>query len=303
MYASQASSEIRINCSSTLKDVCATVVYSHEHYRSGSSVLYIGTKYPNDTAILKKYLSNHTKIMINFLVKHSYFQNLIKCVHKISDEAIRRIVPSEKDFERGLDYERIPRTRFRHNRLDNYQFRALQTMVFSRGAAPVLVPGPFGSGKTRLLSVATEHLIKNAKSEGKICRILLCCHEQKSADVFMGDYFLKMIDDQKNSLGNHVYRIVSKTYGKRLGKYCELFINEFMEKDLRLFDHLVVVTTFLTALQIVDRIPRGYFTHILIDEGAQAREPECIAPLCMADSNTRIMIVGDSKQVSNFKML
>ena len=306
MYASQASSDVRIQCSSTVV-VRATIVYSHEHYSSGSSVLYIRINSLNDTAtaILKRHSSNHTKLMITFQVKHSYFQNLITCVEKISNEAIRRIVPSEKDFKNGLDFERIPRPQLRINQLDHYQFRALQRMVFSRGTAPVLVPAPFGSGKTRLLSVATEYLIRNAKSENKICRILLCCHQQKSADVFMKDYFSKMICHRRNPLGNNVYRIVSHTYGKKFENDCELLVKEFLEKvEFQRFKHLVVVTTFLTALKMVDRrIPQGYFTHILIDEGAQAREPECIAPLCMADSNTRIVIVGDSKQVSNFEML
>ena len=40
--------------------------------------------------------------------------------------------------------------------------KALQTMLFSRSTAPVLVPGPFGTGKTRLLSVAAEYFIRNA---------------------------------------------------------------------------------------------------------------------------------------------
>ena len=42
---------------------------------------------------------------------------------------------------------------------------------------------------------------------------------------------------------------------------------------------------------------KGHFTHILLDEGAQSREPESIAPLCLADIDTKIIIVGDHKQV------
>jgi superfamily I DNA and/or RNA helicase len=39
------------------------------------------------------------------------------------------------------------------------------------------------------------------------------------------------------------------------------------------------------------------FTHILIDEAAQALEPECVTPLVMADGNTKIVLAGDHKQV------
>ena len=57
--------------------------------------------------------------------------------------------------------------------------------------------------------------------------------------------------------------------------------------------YLVVVTTFLTAPSL-----RGKnFTHILMDEGSQSREPEAIAPLCLADSSTKLVIAGDSHQV------
>ena len=45
-------------------------------------------------------------------------------------------------------------------------------------------------------------------------------------------------------------------------------------------------------------VPKDYFTHILIAEGAQTREPETIAPLIMANKDTRIIIAGDSQQVS-----
>jgi len=34
-----------------------------------------------------------------------------------------------------------------------------------------------------------------------------------------------------------------------------------------------------------------------MDEGAQAREPEAVAPLTFADARTRIIIAGDHKQV------
>ncbi len=45
--------------------------------------------------------------------------------------------------------------------------------------------------------------------------------------------------------------------------------------------------------------PPGFFTHILLDEGAQAREPEAVAPLSLATKDTKIVIAGDPQQVSN----
>ena len=37
-----------------------------------------------------------------------------------------------------------------------------------------------------------------------------------------------------------------------------------------------------------------------MDEGAQSREPEAVAPLTFASRDTKIIIAGDHKQVDNF---
>lgn len=42
----------------------------------------------------------------------------------------------------------------------------------------------------------------------------------------------------------------------------------------------------------------GFFTHILLDEAAQAMECETIMPLALATKNTRIVLAGDHMQVS-----
>ena len=57
---------------------------------------------------------------------------------------------------------------------------------------------------------------------------------------------------------------------------------------------LVVVTTLLTSAKLRD----GHFSHIIIDEAAQATEPESIAPLALAGSRTTLVLAGDCVQVS-----
>ena len=64
--------------------------------------------------------------------------------------------------------------------------------------------------------------------------------------------------------------------------------------------YVVVVTTFLTGLNIQSTVGGKFFTHILLDEAAQAREPEAVAPLCMANQNTKIVIAGDDCQVNQY---
>ena len=61
-----------------------------------------------------------------------------------------------------LDHFKLPQLK-----LDKKQFRGLQTMLFSQSLAPVLIPGPFGSGKTRLLAVVPQEIARYSKENKK----------------------------------------------------------------------------------------------------------------------------------------
>lgn len=298
LYASQASKSVSIKCRNG--NIHAEIAYLNEHYDVSNDALYIATDSRNTRLLERSWLHLRSKsFKIEFKVKHSYFKQLENAIQNISDDTILRIVPSNNDFEEGLEDEWIPRSQFYRHRLDKFQLKALKTMLFCGLDAPVLVPGPFGTGKTRLLSVASEYLITRAKDEKIPARILLCCHQQNSADLFMKDYFMRM------SFDGLVVRVTSLIHHKA-GKpsdesNCEIVPCDQFIKDIKRYqsqDRIVIVTTYLTALRMHQVIGQDYFTHILIDEGAQAREPECIAPLGMAGDQTRIIIVGDSKQVS-----
>jgi superfamily I DNA and/or RNA helicase len=45
-------------------------------------------------------------------------------------------------------------------------------------------------------------------------------------------------------------------------------------------------------------LKQGHFTHILLDEAAQAMECEAIMPLALASMNTRVVLAGDHMQLS-----
>ena len=47
----------------------------------------------------------------------------------------------------------------------------------------------------------------------------------------------------------------------------------------------------------------GFFTHILVDEAAQAREPELTAVLSLASEHTKLVFAGDHLQVRDRKMI
>lgn len=65
------------------------------------------------------------------------------------------------------------------------------------------------------------------------------------------------------------------------------------------YKHKIVVVTLSTSMELASlNLKRGYFTHILLDEAAQALECEAITPLALADYNTRIVLAGDHMQMS-----
>lgn len=61
----------------------------------------------------------------------------------------------------------------------------------------------------------------------------------------------------------------------------------------------VVVTTCVSASVISGiGIPRGHYSHIIIDEAGQATEPESFVSIkTMADNATNIVLSGDPKQL------
>ena len=62
----------------------------------------------------------------------------------------------------------------------------------------------------------------------------------------------------------------------------------------------VVVTALSTSQVLFDlKLGRGFFSHILIDEAAQALEPETITPVILAGPNTRVVFTGDHMQVKH----
>ena len=62
--------------------------------------------------------------------------------------------------------------------------------------------------------------------------------------------------------------------------------------------HRVVITTLAMSQHLFQlQLNRGFFTHILVDEAAQALEPEALIPLALAGQNTKVVFTGDHMQV------
>ena len=306
MYAAQASEGVFISDPSNERRVATAEILSGGIFHSLSDKLFIGFTQSEAFKLESYFLMQdgweRHSVYAQFEVKHSYFQMLRRSLNNLSDDAIERIMPAGGDFANGLDLTRVPFPKeYESLNLDKKQFRALQLILFSRSRAPVIIPGPFGTGKTRVLAVATHNFIETAKKSSSIARVLVCCHHQVSADTFVESYFGRMSTDKYKSWGVKLVRLTRNRYYLESSEYKRYYVPlyEFKHqvKEYSRFELLVMVTTFSTALNIVSLLGDQFFTHILLDEGAQVREPEAVAPLCMANKDTKIVIAGDPQQV------
>ena len=227
---------------------------------------------------------------VEFELKYSYFQMLHSFINRLPKSVVERLVPCENSLiESDQDYS-SPKPLYPFLELDFIQLKALNTILnHPHASTPLLIAGPFGTGKTRLLARAAYDILRKKNS-----RVLICAHHQASADTFV-DYFGKMqsyentISFIRVTLDTPYYPANYPKYKKYYKKRCE--IDQLQNERL-------VITTLGIAPSLLRKTPRKYFfTDILIDEGAQTREPETIGPLCVAGKYTRIVIAGDHCQV------
>ena len=281
-----------------------------ENFNHTDENLYIGFKGANQLERLFSDLpmsgKTYDHVRIEFEVKHMYFNTLIKSVNIISPLVIQRLLPYAKDFlPKSTDF-----FRYEHHmhalvsQLDpDDQLSALKAITLCPAQSPpILINGSFGSGKTRVLAIATYYFMEMAKEP---TRILICAYQQHSVDSFVDSYFGDMIKNRNFSKRVHLIRLTSDRYsGHGHGKeHSEFYINfnQFCGEKFHNISHgnenVIIATTFSTALRLQELFESGFFTHILLDEGAQTREAENIAPLTLASSGTKIVIAGDSCQV------
>ena len=232
---------------------------------------------------------------VKFELKYFYFQTLHAAVDNLPAYVIQRLIPNPKllSVEHKIPYE-SSRPAYKCLHLDRMQINGLETVFSSSPNFPILIAGPFGTGKTRMLATIAYEILKKRNS-----RVLICAHHQASADTFV-DYFGSMIDDVRPWRIAMVRIVPNSTYHlKDFQKYKHFFIPiDDVSKDFVMSKRLVI-TTLGTVQKLKYVLPyrTKFFTDILIDEGAQTREPETVSPLIFAGETTRIVIAGDHCQV------
>ena len=241
-----------------------------------------------------KLTDNPQPVPVRFIVKHSYFKNLHISLDRISSNMVNHLIPDHLNSRQGK-LSRIPRPKIKELVLDKeYQLLALKKMMACDNSAPFLLTGPFGTGKTRVLATAAITFLKRRYSN----RVLICTSHVQSADAYIDKYFGPMAKNHSLPRKTNPVRLVGE-HNNYYGDYGHLFKSRYNHQEINsIKNSRLIVTTFLTVSQLVFLKVRRY-THILIDEGAQTREPQTIAPLAsgLVDDDTKIIIAGDHLQV------
>ena len=309
-YAKQAATDAKLALGTT------TVQCQIQHTclsDDGDPILFVSLQKDPPVELKGAVYVQHPNAVVRFVLKHSYFQNLHRAVECLSDTTLTKLLPYPKDLREYPQYTqrvRMRRPELPQFRLDyDYQFDAMINILYSAPNAPFLVTGPFGTGKTRMLATAAYMILMGDSTtpshcEQPVTRVLLATHHMQTADSYLDNYFGPAVKN-RNMQGVEVVRLIlnDRTFHYN-GDYRDL-IQSIQSEKHRLQQYQLIITTLLTAPHLVMqcRCTPGFFSHILVDEAAQAREPELTAVLSLAAEHTKLVFAGDHLQVRPGKVL
>lgn len=245
------------------------------------------------------------KVNLEFEVKHSYFNTLHQAVISIPHSMIMKITPTSIDmvskFSSTNPIAVEPSCFYEQLSVDSKQHEALTAILQSPADIPVLISGPFGTGKTRILARAAYELALNGlTTETQPIKTLMCAHHLNTIDTYVR-YLHPALSKTR---GVKIIRILRKdNYPKRQlsDNIIDRTITD-LRHEIAQGKHVkdpvfIIITTYTSSLQVAKILNQFRFTHILLDEAAQVREPEAIAALSLSDAKTKVVIAGDIKQV------
>ncbi|XP_032369029.1 helicase with zinc finger domain 2 isoform X3 [Etheostoma spectabile] len=241
--------------------------------------------------------SNKTYQMeVQFQLNRHSFCHMHKAIDLLPDT--KRVLPDLKNCG-------VPVNSIRYEKLNAQQQAAIDFITgnsnVQKHVAPLLIYGPFGTGKTFTLATAARELCKQPHN-----KVLICTHTNSSADLYVRDHFHPFIDKKNDAI--RPIRIKANKQGSAFLatdeitlKYCLLSEDgqNFLPPTKAALDrYKIIITTTTMARHFHDlKLPEGYFTHILIDEASQMLECEALMAFGLAGPNTRVVLAGDHMQM------
>ena len=145
-----------------------------------------------------------------------------------------------------------------------------------------------GTGKTSTIIESVIHLVRRDAG----ARVLACTPSDAATDLFV---------ERLAAVGMDLARI----YRLDASSFCEEDMSDDSETFSRIPGHdrllvfSVIVSTCSKAAILMDlNVPVGHFSHIVIDDAAQAEEPLVMIPIMtFSNASTNIILAGDPNQV------
>lgn len=288
-YAIHGHAEVELILSSGDRFI-ATILDQDE--RSGSLVV----EPPQALLRLVVRESQVWSVHAHFEINHKYFLRLQEAIQYVDSTVLAKLLPSVQLLSQPLEPTHIRVNHPLGFPLDEeYQKKALCQMLSCNAKIPYILLGPFGTGKTHVLAGVVLKLLDNPQN-----RVLVATHQNIAADSLYRNL-------QKHE--PYVYIKALRLFpNKRAMEHVQLLPGRKhtcealrMVTLASLKEWPVIITTFLTALNLKKMEEKGgnrmAFTHILIDEGAQSREPELLGALVLTQQSTKVIIVGDNQQI------
>ena len=243
----------------------------------------VGFFHKVDATFLSLTTHNHIECDVIFELKHSYFNRQHEALRSLKYHVIQKVIPSGRARNVCREGSKVLKCSLDLDGMG--QMQAL-TGILQQGPDPIIIAGPFGTGKTRVLARAAYELTMQDKG----CVILICTHHQRSADTFI-EYFQSLRRENRHFNKIKIVRISTFDYNSRTKKkYPEYYCGVRMVSSLH--PQIIVCT-----LGLSHHLRGNNLTHIFIDEAAQTRETEAIIPLQHAGPQTKIVLAGDHCQV------
>ena len=188
--------------------------------------------------------------------------------------------------------------------LNPQQESAMEAILLSESVLPVIIAGPFGTGKTFLLSQAAKYLVRHYQESF----VLVCALNNSAADVYL-ENFHKLIPPGWN------YKILRLAYKGRMVSTASKHLHKYFlfdSPDHRSFcyplepearKYRIIITTVGMVQELLKLNLTGHFTHIFIDEAAQMTVPEVMMALSLASNTTKVVLAGDHIQVSTLLLI
>uniref|UniRef100_W5LDR9 Helicase with zinc finger 2 n=1 Tax=Astyanax mexicanus TaxID=7994 RepID=W5LDR9_ASTMX len=242
-------------------------------------------------------LNNETTVEmeIQFQLDRLGFCDMHKAVDILPD--LSRVLPDLTDSNAPVPIKSSP------GELNEKQQAAMDFILGTSdqegNTAPLLIYGPFGTGKTFTLAKITLALAKKPQN-----KILICTHTNSSADLYVKDHFHTSVttaDDAARPLRIKAKEIPLKTTHPYTLQYCHLskdgYTFDFPDTATLDAKRIIITTTTLARFFHDLQLPPNYFSHIFIDEASQMLECEALMALGLAGEKTQVVLAGDHMQM------